>query len=624
MPLRKWKKLMPYNREIQNYINRFYILEKYIYKNKNTIDFIDLQQFKRNFAILNLWFEEIKSSRKSIFIFGKMSSGKSTFLNLLLKNQSQKDILPTSTKTESRVIIRIENCDNEPYVEIFLKNQPFELDPNLKQYCSDQQNSICIPLTDDNDIENFHNFIQLNSSDPRKFTESIKIFYPFKDKFKDFVFYDTPGLGSSFSETDDDVYESFIYHSFLIWFINGKEPQMSDAVKQIVQNIEYLKKLRPNRLCILSTHYDLLVDHNNISETKTLKNCSKKDAKEYLKCKAKSHIDKILKKNKVNSYLKFCFIDLKRNKDNSQNTLADLEIEVSKKFKSIEIDMAMDLNSTLSKFIEVLFEKIKNEINKLKNRIRSIEKEKIEFINKLTETKKSKIDELEEHKEIFIDALKNQVDSIKCATTRVKHNKEVNNLEKIITKFNSQIFNKFNSNDVKIDVIHYDFKTYYFEIKNKKRKWIKNVTDFILPSDAIEQLRLKSKKKYFKNELKSKSIIDNDILTQIEEIFTELKKNVEKEYEEKIKSNSEILNSNINESDDRIKEIGKIFSEIKKFKKVIIEFNMSLKESLKTKIDNWEEPNRNLNTDIKFIKFLDLYRNIRYLDEIEKKEVLYG
>ena len=305
--------------KVQNFIAHFYSLERLLLDKFESLDFLDIPQIKYSLRIIRLWIEEIESKKKSIFVFGKMSSGKSSFLNLLLDNRSNLEILPTSTKTETRLILRVEDINENPYASIKLNTNFSDMIGNkFNTYLTKNEDTLIIPLTKNEDIKKFHEFIRLNSFDPRELTKkddllnnSVKLFIPFKNRFKDFIFFDTPGLGSSFSITDNEVYNSFLFHSLIIWCINGSEPQMSDAAMQIEKNKEHLRKIKPNRLIFLATHYDLLVGRDKLTELIREKSILRSEAKIWLKKKAKHHIDDVLRNNTINHYLNFSFIDLK-------------------------------------------------------------------------------------------------------------------------------------------------------------------------------------------------------------------------------------------------------------------------------------------------------------------------
>src|SRR4030043_2022926 len=58
--------------------------------------------------LVELFIEEISSKRKSIYIAGKTSSGKSSFLNYILDSPGLK-VIPETCKTETRRILRLQH-----------------------------------------------------------------------------------------------------------------------------------------------------------------------------------------------------------------------------------------------------------------------------------------------------------------------------------------------------------------------------------------------------------------------------------------------------------------------------------------------------------------------------------
>ena len=629
--------------KIQTLIINFYSLENFLLENLEHLDFLDIPKIKYSLRIIKLWLEEIKSKKKSIFVFGKMSSGKSSFLNNLLNNQGDLEILPTSTKTETRLIIRVEHIENKPYALIILsKKHTTKIEDKFKKYHIRNEDTLKIPLTEEEDIKNFHEFIRLNSFDPLKFiktdnaldnSKSVRIFFPFKKRFKDFVFFDTPGLSSSFSVTDNEVYNSFLFHSLIIWCINGSEPQMSDAVIQIEKNKEHLRKIKPNRLIFLTTHYDLLVGRDKLTEIITEKGISRNEAKEWLKKKAKGHIDDVLKENTINSYLNFRFIDLKRNKDNTQNCLNDIETKIANKFKSIEIDMAMDLNQTIIKFLKDINSKIEKQINNFSNKIEKLKNElKIEQEkNNLIKIKKlkEKSKEIVEFQNNIRIKIKQIIQEILNSTNINNYNVNVNELSEYLSNIKIKICNNFRMPESSVNSVTFNFTKYLFKIKLKqKNNWFKKGckkgADFILPVDTIKHFRLTRKKNKFKKGIKRIALSNFDVEQQLSNNFINIKEFFDKE----INKDADIKFSNF--SDDKSAEIEKVESQknnlkqiiknIKKKEILLKDLKESLKEAIELEIKKWEEPIHDLNSNKKLIAFLDLYRNIKYCEELGNVE----
>src|SRR5512136_651558 len=76
---------------------------------------------RRLVRLVELFIEEISSKRKSIYLAGKTSSGKSSFLNYILDSHGLK-VIPETCKTETRRILRLQHS-NEKRASLKLRPQ---------------------------------------------------------------------------------------------------------------------------------------------------------------------------------------------------------------------------------------------------------------------------------------------------------------------------------------------------------------------------------------------------------------------------------------------------------------------------------------------------------------------
>jgi len=618
-------------KEISKFFNKIYKdyqdFKLILLENLNKTKIFDENYIKNSLNIIEWWLKENISSKKSIFIFGKTSSGKSRFINKLFEENGKFEILPTSTKTESRIIIKIEHTDKEPYSLIKLSDGfPADLPGKFRKYYNSDENFLRIPLKEE-DIESFHEFIKLNSFDPLNYIDSanpldksrsVSIFYPFKNRFRDYIFFDTPGLGSAFSDTDKDVYNSFLYHSIIIWCIKGNEPQMSDQIKLIAENREQLKQIKPNRLIFLSTHYDILLG-TRLREIKSNQDLKTKEAKKLLLNKAKQKIIDSLKTNDIEKFLSFNFIDLKRNKDNTQeNSFFEIEEKISSKMKSIEIDMLMDLNNTISNFLKNILNKISKKIKEFENEINEIKDNISNFKNENKINQKNEIEQKEKAIEEIYKTIKNEINN-KCklvldCTNKNSFNKQLDELSKYVKNINNELYRHYNDIDqTLLENIDIDLTKYR----------IKKQIDYL--SDALNNwFIIKPKRKKFKNGL------DSEVLKEFK-VKEKLKRNIEriKEYYiNNIKSTyNDKINGYIREKQKEIEAINKekrllesVENQIKEKDSLSKDLIFFIKKSLAQEIENWKDPAKYTNKETKIISFLKLYRYIRYYEEIEKME----
>src|SRR4030043_1344703 len=73
---------------------------------------VEEKENRRLVMLVELFVEEISSKRKSIYIAGKTSSGKSSFLNYILDSHGLK-VIPETCKTETRRILRLQHSSEK-------------------------------------------------------------------------------------------------------------------------------------------------------------------------------------------------------------------------------------------------------------------------------------------------------------------------------------------------------------------------------------------------------------------------------------------------------------------------------------------------------------------------------
>src|SRR5512135_352117 len=71
---------------------------------------VEEKEGRRLVRLVELFIEEISSKRKSIYLAGKTSSGKSSFLNYILDGDGLK-VIPETCKTETRRILRLQHSN---------------------------------------------------------------------------------------------------------------------------------------------------------------------------------------------------------------------------------------------------------------------------------------------------------------------------------------------------------------------------------------------------------------------------------------------------------------------------------------------------------------------------------
>ena len=209
------------------------------FRNTDSSDLVD-----KEFALAKLWREEIESDKKSIYVLGKTSTGKSTFLNFLLDFDAKKTpLFKTSTDTQTGVIQILEHCENltDAYAELIIKDNEEikKLHSKFLQFGSDRK-SIHIDLDSEEKIIFFRDEIIAKSKEEKSFDvmkaiNRINIKFPLK-YLQNYKIIDTPGLDSAVSETDSLVKENFYGKSSILWFMDGSKRTLSDDLVLINKN----------------------------------------------------------------------------------------------------------------------------------------------------------------------------------------------------------------------------------------------------------------------------------------------------------------------------------------------------------------------------------------------------
>ena len=226
---------------------------------------VDEKENRRLVKLVELFIEEISSKRKSIYIAGKTSSGKSSFLNYILDSPGLK-VIPETCKTETRRILRLQHS-NEKKASLKLCPQstlPASFQNEFQEpdaaKSDEKSGSVEILLETGVGIELFHRLIQTDQElhyDPIQHIDYIDLSYPVR-YFKDYIIYDTPGLASWKSETDEEVTVKMFNHSLILWMLIGNEPNLTETLKVLDDNSHLTREIERERLVFISNFFDQL------------------------------------------------------------------------------------------------------------------------------------------------------------------------------------------------------------------------------------------------------------------------------------------------------------------------------------------------------------------------------
>lgn len=593
---------MNYYKFVSNHIDEISKLLEEIRKNnyytkiKNSDD--DVLLFNR----FKSFVEEFKNDKKSIYLAGKTSSGKSTFLNYIIKQDFKKiSIIPESLRTETRVILKLQNSNKK---EAFVKYN--DENETIKKY----------DISTEDQIKEFHAIIRKNkrkSYDPLMDINEVNLYLPLK-YFEEYIIYDTPGLGSGSDETDDNVIKQFIGHSFALWLLNGGELEMNDAIRVIDEKKDILKKFINEQLIFISNCYDLLKEKEAQYKTDSNNSMSIED---YSKAKLENYL-----KEKGIGYSQIVFTSLKGEycKEITENSIKKIEEQIDGNYRKISIHILQGViirvNSLMEYFVE-LNEQKATELKKEKTGIMEDENS----INEKKRSIKSKLLNVENI--INFEKIKREFDNEIESCNNKSKVKEFNKCaEDFIKKINSYDINIENYADLneseKVNIRKdISFTEYNF---NETRAGVKKyLTLFNTPIGNIilnpNKKDLTSKYNNFLCELK---LVKMNIQKSLEIMNVSKEDAIDLEFRDELLK----LSTKKSEIDSEIKEnydFGKIVSNMKiknnGFKDKCF---MKLKEEL----ENWESRNYPPWKGDKLEKFFELWKITKDLNEF--KEYHYG
>lgn len=567
-----------------------------------------LEKVSGDVSYLKLWREELESGKQSIFIPGKMSTGKSSFLNFLLDKKDGLDpVFKTATKTETSIIQTLEHCSTkkESNAEIVIKSlkefKKLDIPENIRyEYRS---SSFIIPLDNKEQIIFFREKIiakpEKNEENDYYF-ESIKAIAQVNIKhplifFKNYKIIDTPGLGASKDgdETEKIVRENYQGKSHVFWFLDASKRTMSDNLT-LLEEEKKLLKMNFNRIHFIANKFDLMdYDDDNNSKNEVIKRMAE------LTIDLTETLRRVLDQKIESPSIFFTSLKKPKKKFGNNNTIVNIE--------NLEAKLILDKKDTSYNNINSLISAMKPVLEILKKHV--VEEEKQNLDKKISDLNYQK-KEVEKESEIsrkkkeelfeVIDKCAKEINNIKKdknLNTHERYNKYIEDFKKTINKFTDKINNALSRIDnldkdktVKSKLSSFKFIE-DFSLKGKENFWKKQFYD----SELDEKKEIL--KAYIPRKIEELVSIKNEIyfclnnlhLSKISKILN--KQSKLEEDEKNIEKNSQFINA-INAK--------------------ISNINSLLLEDLEIKISEWSPNQKNENSSL--FNFLQLYS---LLDEHE-------
>jgi len=592
------------------------IINKIESESDNNID-SELDKYKDDLNLIKLWREELESEEQSIYVLGKTGTGKSEFHNFLLNIESKDEkIFKTSTRTETMVLQTLRHIDSKEkaYVKLFIKdiNNFKKLKFPAEPCFANPKKTVEMPLIKPEQRKYLREKIMTNLGtkngyDPSIALEHMDIYYPMGN-FKDYIFVDTPGLGSYKSATDATVRKYIKGKSHIFWFFDASEKTLSDSIS--------LLDKEKTRIIDFGNKFDLLpLGDDNQKKCKEIR----ENNKEIMAITFNEYLLKNCDIDSVNNNI--IFTSFKHvNKELGKNTTKDEMKSLEKILESKYIAMGFENIESLSNVLSKILKEISRNI--LDKKKKCINNEVNEFVNKkkVTNEESNEIKKLKDEVDLCIIKLREVIDNkenCKKIKSRKDFNKRVKSLKGELNTINDRFIHikrayktkfyfskKFNllTENIKRLVI--------YELEKDKRNFFIRKGKQILPWISSDKELVKKK-----NELLKIIEEKRNNIVSIEDAFNKDLESHKSKTSNEIMSLNEEIKSKENELEKIEKEIKRNLSLEKNLENI---YNM-LQDYIENRISEWkmlEEKNEKYNI---LYNFLQLYSLLNEHNIIIKK-----
>ncbi len=572
--------------------------------------------------LVELFIEEISSKRKSIYIAGKTSSGKSSFLNYILDSQGLK-VIPETCRTETRRILRLQHS-NEKKASLKLCPQstlPASFkkgiqSPDIAKF-DEKSGSIEILLETGGGIELFHRFIQADPElhyDPVQHIDYIDLFYPVR-YFKEYIIYDTPGLASWKSETDEEVTVKMFNHSLILWMLIGNEPNLTESLKVLDDNSHLTREIERERLIFISNFFDQL--------DKTCRDHGLDDPETFIREKFLNYAKETdlgfsgfyfsVFKSQNNDYLRYRKL--------TERSLLEIEKHLAENGRKIHLLNFGNASDKLIKMLEVFRPSLSQKKKELRSVLDAVKKN----MKVLEERRRERTASLPVLGDIVsFENLREEInrlcEKIADIKSNDRYNRSIKDLAEYVSGLVDKLQTKISKSALKPEEISILSASLFYsdEVREKilhskvNPVW-SNIRDFCHMGVKKEL------KESFAGGLDCSPIAPlKDYIEALEQSverqFSELKKGWERditeEYEEKIKLGA----AELDQVEAELKKLSSFEKEMLKNTSVLTQMDHQLRQDFLKALRGWKEPRKNEGTDVKLERFLELWGILKCLE----------
>jgi hypothetical protein len=583
---------------------------------------VEEKENRRLVNLVELFIEEISSKRKSIYIAGKTSSGKSSFLNYILDGPGLK-VIPETCRTETRRILRLQHsserkaslklCAQSPLPASFKK----EIHESDAIRFDEENGSLEILLETQSGIEIFHRMIQADRErryDPTQHIDYIDLFYPVR-YFKDYIIYDTPGLASWKSETDEEVTVKMFNHSLILWMLIGNEPNLTESLKVLGDNSHLTREIERERLVFISNFFDQL--------DKTCRDQGLDDPETFIREKFLTYA-----KERELEFSGFYFSVFKSQKNDypryrhlTERSLLEVEKHLAENGRKMHL---LNFGNASDKLIQLL-EIFRPSLSRKKKELRSILDGVKRNLKVFEERRRERMASLPVLEDIVnFDDLREEIGRLceKIADTKSndRYNRSIKDLADYASGLVDKLRSKISKSALKPEEISLLSSSLFCSDGMKEKilglkvnpVW-SNIKDFCHVGVKKEL------KKFFAGGFECslitplKSYIE-ELERSVEKQFMELKKgwerNIAEEYEEKIESGE----VEFHHAEEELKKLSLFEKDMLKSTNVLTEMDHQLRQDFLKALRGWREPRKNEGADVKLERFLELWGILKYLE----------
>ncbi len=583
---------------------------------------VEEKENRRLVKLVELFIEEISSKRKSIYLAGKTSSGKSSFLNYILDSQGLK-VIPETCKTETRRILRLQHS-HEKKASLKLCPQgtlPASFQNEIRESAAaksdEKSGSVEILLETEVGIGLFQRLLQADQEldyDPIQHIDYIDLFYPVK-YFKDYIIYDTPGLASWKSETDEEVTVKMFNHSLILWMLIGNEPNLTESLKVLDDNSHLTREIEKERLVFISNFFDQL--------DKTCRDHGLDDPETFIREKFLSRAKEMdigfsgfyfsVFKSQENDYLRY--------KKLTERSLLEIEKYLAENGRKIHLLNFGSASDRLMKMLEIFKPPLSRKKKELRSGLEAV-KSHLKVLEERQRKRMASLPVLEDI--VSFENLREEIDRLCEKIADNKSNERYNRSIKDLADYVSGLVDKLQSKIRKSPLTPEEISSLLTSLfyNDEVREKILDLKVNPLWSNLKDFCHIGVKK-----ELKAsfargldcspvaplKSYIE-ELEHSVEKQFTELKRgwerNLTEEYEEKIRMGA----AELHQTEAELKKISLFEKEMLKSASELTQMDHKLRQDFLDALRGWREPRKNDGTDVKLETFLELWGILKYLE----------